>query len=124
MRRLADRIPARTTDHMENARERSGTLGNARERSGTLGNAWERFGSLREHWPQIGTGLGVTTDQVMNPTAGRCKVLFCDEIQAFFGAPLSNGRINALVCMFNRFALAKPLCHRMKIAALGSSVRG
>src|ERR1700729_3521797 len=59
----------------------------------------------------------------MNRTGGPCKVLFCDEIRAFSGAPLSNGRINALVCMFNRFALAKPLCHRMKIAALGSSVR-
>jgi hypothetical protein len=60
----------------------------------------------------------------MNRTTSLCKALFCDEIRAFFGAPLSNGRINALVCMFNSFALAKPLCHRMKIAALGSSARG
>jgi hypothetical protein len=27
---------------------------------------------------------------------------------------LSNARINALVCMFNSFALAKPLCESMK----------
>src|SRR5262252_882439 len=30
---------------------------------------------------------------------------------------LSNGRINALVCMFNSFALAGPFCERMKIPA-------
>src|SRR5215472_9411414 len=28
---------------------------------------------------------------------------------------LSNGRINALVCMFNSFALAGPFCERMKM---------
>src|SRR5215470_19474671 len=32
---------------------------------------------------------------------------------------LSNGRINALVCMFNSFALAGPFCERMKIQPSG-----
>jgi hypothetical protein len=32
---------------------------------------------------------------------------------------LSNGRINALVCMINSFALAGPFCERMKLPPLG-----
>src|ERR1700733_15494889 len=57
------------------------------------------------------------------PDRAACKARFSDGNAAWRAAPLSNGRINALVCMFNSFALAKPLCGSMKIAALGSSVR-
>ena len=44
-----------------------------------------------------------------------------DSAQMRPGRPLfySNGRINALVCMFNSFALARPFCESMKIPAEG-----
>jgi hypothetical protein len=41
----------------------------------------------------------------------------CAQDEALSPVDLSNGRINALVCMFNSFALAGPFCERMKIPA-------
>src|ERR1700730_1083680 len=70
---------------------------------------------------------GVTTTQLRKPTyepdgptvpSGR----FGADLERA-GRHFSNARINALVCMFNGFALARPFCDRMKIAALGRSAR-
>jgi hypothetical protein len=43
----------------------------------------------------------------------------CGQIEPLSPLDLSNGRINALVCMFNSFALAGPFCERMKIGRSG-----
>src|SRR5580704_9277630 len=53
------------------------------------------------------------------PDRAACKARFSDGNAAWRAAPLSNERINALVCMFNSFALAKPLCESMKIPGIG-----
>jgi len=60
----------------------------------------------------------------MDRTGGRAKRRMKRIRRPSRRSIYSNGRINALVCMFNSFALARPFCERMKIAVLGSSAAG
>jgi hypothetical protein len=48
-----------------------------------------------------------------------CKAPFWTRFGVLGGCLNSNGRINALVCPFNSFALARPFCESIKIPAEG-----
>ena len=65
--------------------------------------------------PRRDFGLG----ESYGPDRRVCKASFSPRKGLTDGCLNSNGRINALVCTFNSFALAGPFCEGMKIPAKG-----
>src|SRR5438105_4335550 len=68
-------------------------------------------------------GTVLVCQRFMDRTGRHAKQRFSPE-GLFLRLGFSNGRINALVCMFNSFALAGPFCERMKLPRLGRSAAG
>src|SRR5204863_2413091 len=86
-------------------------------KAAAMGNPWSK--------PLIGCEAAELwhLPAIYGPDQRACKAAFYSR-RGFLRLRFSNGRINALVCMFNSFALAGPFCERMKLPRLGDRLPG